>query len=75
MIAPRIKMLLVKKENAVNGIYRRVLATEIGINLNSNTNWRAIYKKCGINLLQKHNKTGFKKSIFSLQEQKANKKN
>ena len=71
LIAPRIKMLLVEKLNAVNGISRRVLASEIGVDPNSITNWRSIYKKGGIVLLQKHNKTGFKKSVFSLQVQKA----
>ena len=71
LIAPRIKMLLVEKLNAVNGISRRVLASEIGVDPNSITNWRSIYKKGGIDLLQKHNKTGFKKSVFSLQVQKA----
>ena len=71
LIAPRIKMLLVEKEHPVNGISRRVLASEIGVDPNSITNWRALYKKGGIDLLQKHQKTGFKKSVFSIQVQKA----
>ena len=71
LIAPRIKMLLVEKRHAVNGISRRALAAEIGVDPNSITNWRALYKKGGIDLLQKHLKTGFKKSVFSIQVQKA----
>ena len=71
LIAPRIKMLLVEKEHAVCGISRRALASQIGVDPNSITNWRALYKKGGISLLQKHLKTGFKKSVFSTQVQKA----
>ena len=71
MIAPRIKMLLVEKKHSETGISRRVLAAEIGVDPNSITNWRVLYKKGGIDLLQTHKKTGFKKSVFSAQVQKA----
>lgn len=71
MIAPRIKMLLVEKKYSEIGISRRVLAAEIGVDPNSITNWRALYKQGGIDLLQTHKKTGFKKSVFSVQVQKA----
>lgn len=65
LIAPRINMLIVEKENNTTGISRRNLAAKIGVDPNSITNWRKLYEKGGIKLIQSHSKTGFKKSVFS----------
>ena len=64
LIAPRIKMLLVEKEHAVNGISRRVLASEIGVDPNSITNWRALYKKGGIDLYKSIKRQDSKNLFF-----------
>lgn len=71
LIAPRIYMLVVEKENNITGISRRSLATKIGVDPNSITNWRTMYEKGGIELIQNHNKKGFKKSVFSAEVHKA----
>ncbi len=71
LIAPRIYMLVVEKENAATGISRRSLAARIGVDPNSITNWRKMYEKGGIELIQNHQKKGFKRSVFSAQVHKA----
>ena len=49
LIAPRINMLIVEKENHSTGISRRNVAAKIGVDPNSITNWRKLYEKGGSN--------------------------
>jgi transposase len=68
LIAPRIRMLQVEQEFKSTGISRRDLADRIGVDPNSITNWRALYFAGGIDAITSHKKTGFKPSVFEIEE-------
>lgn len=68
LIAPRIKMLLEIKKSKSTGISKRALASVIGVDPNSIQTWRTLYVNGGISTILKHNKKGFKPSVFTKEE-------
>lgn len=68
LIAPRIRVLIVFKENEESGISKREVASIVGVNHNSVQTWRSMYLQGGLKLIQRHNKKGFKPSVFSQEE-------
>jgi len=70
MIAKRLHSLLIFKKNEKNGISRRDVAEEIGVDPNSVQAWRQLYIEGGIKALLSHNKVGYKKSIITDEQEK-----
>jgi len=56
---------LILKQNEKDGISKREAAKLAGVDPNSVQNWRTLYIKTGIEGLMKHQKTGFKPSVFN----------
>ena len=67
-IGQRLRVLLIMKQNETTGISRREVAKLAGVDPNSVQNWRKLYLTEGIEGLMKHQKTGFKPSVFTLIE-------
>jgi len=67
-IAQRLRVLLVIKQNETNGISKREVSKLVGVDPNSVQNWRTIYINKGIEGILKHNKTGFRPSVFSKEQ-------
>ena len=59
-IGQRLRVLLILKQNEEIGISKREVAKLAGVNPNSVQNWRTLYINTGIEVLMKHQKTGFK---------------
>ena len=68
ILAQRLRVLLILKQHELTGISKRNAATLAGVSANSIQKWRTIYLIDGIIGLMKHNKIGFKPSVFSLDE-------
>ena len=64
-IGQRLRVLLIMKQNETTGISRREVAKLAGVDPNSVQNWRKLYLTEGIEGLLKHQKTGFKPSVFT----------
>jgi transposase len=64
-IGQRLRVLLILKQNEEMGISKREVAKLAGVDPNSVQNWRTLYITTGIEGLMKHQKTGFKPSVFS----------
>ena len=64
-IGQRLRVLLIMKQNETTGISRREVAKLAGVDPNSVQNWRKLYLTEGIEGLMKHQKTGFKPSVFT----------
>ena len=60
-----MRVLLILKPNEKVGISKREVAKLAGVDPNSVQNWRTLYINTGIEELMKHQKTGFKPSVFS----------
>ena len=70
MIAKRLQALLIFKHHQNEGISKRVVADQIGVNHNSIQTWRNLYIKGGIESLMSHSNLGYKLSkITKTQEQ------
>ena len=67
-IGQRLRVLLIMKQNETTGISRREVAKLAGVDPNSVQNWRKLYLTEGIEGLMKHQKTGFKPSVFTPNE-------
>jgi len=67
-IAQRLRVLLILKQNEKTGISKREVAKLADVDPNSVQNWRTLYLKSGIEGLLKHQKTGFKPSVFTAEE-------
>lgn len=67
-IAQRLRVLLILKQNEKTGISKREVAKLAGVDPNSVQKWRTLYEDKGIEGLVKHQKTGFKPSVFSAEE-------
>ena len=67
-IGQRLRVLLILKQNEKKGISKREVAKLAGVNPNSVQNWRTLYLNAGIDGLLKHQKTGFKPSVFNVIE-------
>lgn len=64
-IGQRLRVLLILKQNEETGISRREVAKLAGVDPNSVQKWRTLYLNSGIEGLIKHEKTGFKPSVFN----------
>lgn len=64
-IGQRLRVLLILKQNEKEGISKREVAKLAGVDPNSVQNWRTLYLNAGIEGLMKHQKTGFKPSVFT----------
>jgi transposase len=71
LISPRLRMLIEIKKNDKTGISKRNIAKLIGVDPNSVQTWRNLYINGGLKALQKHNKKGFKPSVFTQEEHQA----
>jgi transposase len=67
-IGQRLRVLLILKQNEETGISKRDLAKLAGVDPNSVQNWRTLYIKSGIEGLLKHERIGFKPSVFTAEE-------
>jgi len=67
-IGQRLRVLLILKQNEESGISKREVAKLAMVDPNSVQKWRALYLNAGIEGLMKHQKTGFKPSVFNLIE-------
>jgi transposase len=64
-IGQRLRVLLILKQNEEIGISKREVAKLAGVDPNSVQNWRTLYVNTGIEGLMKHQKKGFKPSVFN----------
>lgn len=71
MISKRLQALLVFKQNQANGISKRLVADEIGVNHNSIQTWRSLYIEGGIKMLMSHSNTGYKPSKITDEQEQA----
>ena len=70
MISKRLQALLIFKRYESQGVSKRLVADEIGVNHNSVQTWRSLYIDGGIKLLAAHSNIGYKPSkINKAQEQ------
>jgi len=67
-IAQRLRVLLILKQHESTGLSKREAATLAGVCPDSVQKWRTIYVKEGIEGLVKHNKIGYKPSVFTSDE-------
>jgi transposase len=68
LIAPRVRTLIEIKKNESTGISKIALAALVGVDPNSVQRWRTLYFEKGIDGILKHNKTGFRPSVFTKDE-------
>jgi transposase len=69
-IRPRIQMLLEIKKS-ITPLTKNELAEKVGVNHNSITSWRKIYRAGGLALLSKHNQGGKRKVVIDTRTHKA----
>lgn len=70
MISKRLQALLVFKRYEAQGVSKRLVAEEIGVNHNSVQHWRSLYIGGGVKSLTAHSNIGYKPSkINKTQEQ------
>lgn len=67
-IAQRLRVLLILKQHESTGLSKREAATLAGVCPDSVHKWRKIYVRDGIDGLVKHNKKGYKPSVFTSEE-------
>jgi len=67
-IAQRLRVLLILKQHESTGLSKREAASLAGVCPASVHKWRTIYVKEGIAGLVKHNKIGYKPSVFTSKE-------
>ena len=67
-IAQRIRVLLILKQHEKTGISKRDVSILAGVCSGSAQKWRTLYIRDGIDGLLKHNKIGFKPSVFTSAE-------
>lgn len=68
IIRPRLIMLLEMKKAGETGITKVELMQRVGVCGQSINNWRKAYRQGGIEPLISHQKTGFKPSVFSVND-------
>jgi len=67
-IGQRLRVLLILKQNEETGISKREAAKLAVVDPNSVHKWRTLYINEGIEGLMKHQKKGFKPSVFTANE-------
>ncbi len=71
MIAKRLHALLIFKRNEDDGISKRDVADEIGVNHNSIQTWRRLYIDGGLKMLMSHSNIGYKPSKINEKQEQA----
>jgi len=71
MIAKRLHALMIFKRNEDNGVSKRLVADEIGVNHNSVQTWRSLYIEGGIKKLMSHSNIGYKPSKINNKQEQA----
>lgn len=71
IIAKRLHALLVLKRNEKEGISKRLVADQVGVNHNSVQTWRSTYIAGGIKLLMNHSNIGYKPSKITKEQEQA----
>ena len=69
MVAKRLQVLLIFKRHEKEGISKRQVAEQTGVNHNSIQSWRSDYIRGGIKLLMAHEKRGYKPSVITVQQE------
>lgn len=69
IISKRLQVLLVFKRYELEGVSKRIVASEVGVNHNSVQAWRSLYIKGGIKELMHHNRKGFKPSKINSEQE------
>ncbi len=64
-IAQRLRVLLILKQHETTGISKREVSILAGVCTGSVQKWRTLYITDGIEGLLKHNKIGYKPSVFT----------
>ena len=64
-IGQRLRVLLILKQQEATGISKREVAKLAGVAPNSVQNWRTLYVNTGIEGLMRHEKKGFRPSVFN----------
>jgi transposase len=67
-IGQRLRVLLMLKQHEQTGLSKREAASLAGVCPDSVHKWRTIYVREGIEGLVKHNKIGYKPSVFTSEE-------
>jgi transposase len=67
-IAQRLRVLLILKQHETTGISKREVSLLAGVCSGSVQKWRTLYIRDGIDGLLKHNKIGYKPSVFTSAE-------
>ena len=67
-IAQRLRVLLILKQHETTGISKREVSLLVGVCSGSVQKWRTLYIRDGIDGLLKHNKIGYKPSVFTSAE-------
>ena len=67
-IAQRLRLLLILKQHEATGISKREVSILAGVCSGSAQKWRTLYIREGIVGLMKHNKIGFKPSVFTSED-------
>lgn len=62
---PRLRMLLIMKQQGQAVLSKRTLAEQTGVDPNSIQKWRNCYERDGLDALLSHKRTGFKPSLIS----------
>lgn len=69
MISRRLQVLLIFKRYEVEGVSKRTVADETGVNHNSIQTWRSLYIKGGIEELMSHKNKGYKPSKINSEQE------
>ena len=71
MIAKRLHALLIFKRQEGEGISKRAVADQIGVNHNSVQTWRSTYIQGGVKLLMSHSNLEYKPSKIDQGQERA----
>lgn len=71
MLSKRLHALLIFKQHEKEGISKREVAEQTGVNHNSIQTWRAAYIEGGIKQLLSHQKAGYKPSVITAEQDTA----
>ena len=71
IISKRLQVLLVFKRYEAEGVSKRAVANECGVNHNSVQTWRNLYIKGGIDELMSHKNKGYKPSKINSEQENA----
>lgn len=70
IISKRLQVLLIFKRYEFEGVSKRTVASEAGVNHNSIQTWRSLYINGGIEELMSHKNKGYKPSKINSEQEK-----